>query len=92
MQIKARRLFYEGKVQGVGFRYSIKQIAAEFDVCGSVCNRDDGRVELLIQGGELDLKDLTQTVLESHLKGFIKSIESYEVEVDLTLRGFNLLP
>lgn len=89
--MKARRLFYEGKVQGVGFSYSIKQIVAGFDVCGTVSNRDDGRIELLIQGEDADLKDLTQTILESHLKGFIKRIESYEVEVDLTLRGFTIL-
>jgi acylphosphatase len=86
--MKARRLFYEGKVQGVGFRYSIKQIVAGFDLCGTVRNLPDGRVELLVQGEESDMNDMLESVLTSHLKGFIKRIESYEVAVDPKLRGF----
>lgn len=86
--MKARRLFYEGKVQGVGFRYSIKQIAAGYDLCGTVRNVPDGRVELLIQGEESDMNDMLEAVFTSHLKGFIKRIESYEVAVDPKLRGF----
>jgi acylphosphatase len=88
--MKARRLFYEGKVQGVGFRYSIKQIVEGFDLCGTVCNLTDGRVELLVQGEEKDLNDMLEAVLGSHLKGFIKRIESHEVTVDPKLRGFRI--
>ena len=86
--MKARRLFYEGKVQGVGFRYSIKQIVEGFDLCGTVRNLPDGRVELLVQGEESDMTGMLEAVLASHLKGFIKRIESYEVAIDPKLRGF----
>ncbi len=86
--MKARRLFYEGKVQGVGFRYSIKQIVEGFDLCGTVGNLSDGRVELVVQGLEKDLNEMLEAVLASHLKGFIKRIESYEVAVDPKRRGF----
>jgi acylphosphatase len=88
LRMKARRLFYEGMVQGVGFRYSIKQIVSGFDLCGTVRNLADGRVELLVQGEESDLNEMLNAVLASHLKGFIKRIESYEVVVDPNLRGF----
>ena len=44
------QVFYEGNVQGVGFRYSIRQIAKGFDITGSVRNLRDGRVELLATG------------------------------------------
>ena len=40
------QVFYEGNVQGVGFRYTVKQIAKGFDVIGWVKNLRDGRVEL----------------------------------------------
>jgi acylphosphatase len=86
--MKARRLFYEGKVQGVGFRYSIKQIVEGFDLCGSVNNLPDGRVELLVQGLESEMNEMLTAVMESHLKGFIKRVESYEVAVDPELKGF----
>ena len=40
------QVFYEGNVQGVGFRWTIRQIAKGFDVIGWVQNLPDGRVEL----------------------------------------------
>ena len=42
----ARRVLYEGHVQGVGFRFATKNIARGFDVVGTVRNLPDGRVEL----------------------------------------------
>ena len=53
----AKRVFYEGRVQGVGFRYQTKQIALGYDVIGWVKNLPDGRVELQIMGEEEELHD-----------------------------------
>ena len=52
----SRQIFYSGRVQGVGFRYTVKQIASGYEVIGWVRNLPDGRVELLAGGeaGELD--------------------------------------
>ena len=36
--MSARHVFYEGRVQGVGFRYSVRHIATGFDVTGWVRN------------------------------------------------------
>ncbi len=49
----ARKAFFAGRVQGVGFRYGTKQLAMGFDVTGMVRNLVDGRVELCVMG-ELD--------------------------------------
>jgi acylphosphatase len=49
------QVFYEGNVQGVGFRYSVKQIAKGFDVTGWVRNLPDGRVELQASGETAEL-------------------------------------
>lgn len=69
----ARQVFYSGRVQGVGFRYSTKQIASGFDVTGWVKNLDDGRVEMQVmaaEAGELDafLEDIQQSNLGSLVK------------------------
>ena len=45
-----RRLHFTGRVQGVGFRYSVQRIAADFDVEGFVQNLPDGRVLLVVEG------------------------------------------
>ena len=44
------QVFYEGSVQGVGFRWTIRNIAKGFDVIGWVRNLPDGRVELQVAG------------------------------------------
>ena len=51
-----RQVYYDGRVQGVGFRQTAWQLAAGFDVVGYVKNLPDGRVELLAEGqpDELD--------------------------------------
>ena len=53
----ARQYFFSGRVQGVGFRYSTKQLAKGFDVLGWVRNLGDGRVELQIMGDEEELDE-----------------------------------
>ncbi|MEN9974735.1 MAG: hypothetical protein RLZZ282_741 [Verrucomicrobiota bacterium] len=42
----AQRVIFEGHVQGVGFRYTVKDLARSFDVCGWVKNLPDASVEL----------------------------------------------
>jgi len=68
--MKSVRVHYEGRVQGVGFRYTIKNLAREFDVSGTVKNLPDGRVELVAQGEELDefLEAIRQSSLASHIE------------------------
>ena len=46
MERQRLQIFYSGRVQGVGFRYSVKMLATGFEVTGMVANLPDGRVEL----------------------------------------------
>lgn len=88
--MKARLIHYTGRVQGVGFRYSVKQIASEFDISGYVMNMGDGRVELWIQGDDEELDGMEKEILKSHLKGFIKEISSLDQGIDRTIKGFEI--
>lgn len=51
-----RELNYSGRVQGVGFRYTTRQIAERYEVKGYVQNLSDGSVRLVAEGemSELD--------------------------------------
>jgi len=45
-----------GRVQGVGFRWFVRDLAQDLGLVGWVCNRSDGAVELVAEGrpGQLE--------------------------------------
>ncbi len=47
--------WFEGHVQGVGFRYQTVNVAKGFEVTGSVRNLPDGRVHLYAEGEESEV-------------------------------------
>ena len=67
-----RHLFYHGRVQGVGFRYSVKQLAAGYEVTGWVRNLADGRVEMLVRGDPEQVEDFLAAISGSHLRPHIR--------------------
>ena len=48
--VARRRLILTGHVQGVFFRDSVKEAAANEGVAGWAANRDDGSVEVVLEG------------------------------------------
>lgn len=67
-------IFFTGHVQGVGFRYSVLQVAREFDVAGHVSNLADGRVLLEAEGAERDVGAFVAAV-EEKMHGHVRKVE-----------------
>ena len=77
-----RHVFYEGHVQGVGFRYTVRQLAKGYDVTGWVRNLPDGRVELLAGGEPEEVNAFLQAIAESELESLIRHVQSGPAEAD----------
>jgi acylphosphatase len=64
-------IFYSGRVQGVGFRYTVKALTPGYEVSGTVRNLPDGRVELVAEGERAELEAFREAIRESGLRRFI---------------------
>lgn len=58
-----REVYYSGRVQGVGFRYTARHLASRFAVTGYVQNLPDGRVQLVVEGPDVDMVGLLDAIL-----------------------------
>ncbi|MEI8200226.1 MAG: acylphosphatase [Eubacteriales bacterium] len=60
---------YEGRVQGVGFRYFVYRTAGRFGLTGYVHNLCDGSVDVQVQGDEARIAAFLKVVKDGN--GFI---------------------
>lgn len=88
----ARKVLFEGRVQGVGFRYTCKDLARGFDVCGWVRNLADGRVEMQVMGEADEVDDFIHEIVEE--SAVASGVRNHTVEEIAPLegcRGFSIV-
>jgi acylphosphatase len=86
-EVRHETVFFEGRVQGVGFRYQTLQLAREFEVAGFVCNLADGRVHLEIEGGAGEI-DAFVAAIGERMSGFIRRVERTAGKRTPVFQGF----
>jgi acylphosphatase len=84
------QIFFEGNVQGVGFRWSVKQVAKGFDVVGWVRNLPDGRVELQASGEETEVRAFIAAIGQSELRAHIRKQTELILPEPPAARGFEI--
>jgi acylphosphatase len=83
-------VLYQGNVQGVGFRYTAKTVAAGFEVVGRIRNLPDGRVELIAEGLTEELNAFRSTLRDAGLAGFIKDEHVQWDDAENQFRNFEI--
>jgi acylphosphatase len=63
-ELRMQRLscYFSGRVQGVGFRYTVQNLALQYNVRGYVRNTPGGQVELLMEGPEEQMQGLLDDI------------------------------
>ena len=84
-----RTMYFSGHVQGVGFRYATRDVAARFRVAGFVRNLPDGRVELVVEGREVEL-DRFQCTVEAAMRSHIRDVAATDGPATGEFKKFNI--
>lgn len=88
------KLIVKGKVQKVGFRYSVVDyvISGHLPLVGHVKNCSDGSVEVIAQGDIESLKDLHRFCTKGPPRAEVREVEQELIPLTgVTLSGFGLL-
>ena len=80
---------YEGRVQGVGFRYRVSTIAKRLPVTGYVRNLPDGSVEVIAEGVKEDIEDLLDQIRTGMGSAITRECEEVQVATD-EFTGFSI--
>lgn len=72
-----RKIYFSGRVQGVGFRFTVESIASRFAVTGYVKNLPDGRVELIAEA-PLDELDRLQAAVKEAMRSNIREVQAFD--------------
>jgi acylphosphatase len=89
MSQTAKHIIFKGHVQGVGFRYTTRNIASQFSVTGYVRNQPDGSVEAVIQGQEDQIQKCLEKIL-SHFGSYIRDRDISPMVFNPHLKGFEI--
>jgi acylphosphatase len=83
-------VFYEGHVQGVGFRWSVRNVAKGFDVTGWIRNLADGRVQMQVSGEEDEVRSFLEAINQSELRALIRKQTESKLEGPVVANGFEI--
>lgn len=90
MKQVARHIIWKGRVQGVGFRYTVRQMAAKYELTGTVRNCFDGSVEAVLQGTPQQVQSAIDDIA-AEFHGYIREVDASEQVVNPHLTDFSII-
>ena len=85
-----KQLVISGKVQGVGFRYWMQNLAINNNISGWVKNRSSGDVEALIIGQKKEIQKLIKQCKIGPSSATVQNIQINDYNQDCSEEGFNI--
>jgi acylphosphatase len=82
-------VFYAGRVQGVGFRYTVRSLAVGFHVTGYVRNLPDGRVQLVVEGDAAEVNGFLDAI-KKEMAYYVGSVQHQKRPAGGGFRSFEI--
>jgi len=89
---KAFHAIIDGRVQGVGFRYSAQRKAADLDITGWIRNNPDGTVEILAEGAPERLSAFLSWLRSGPSFAYVSKVDNKPVRPRGTYKNFSIAP
>ena len=83
-------VFFEGRVQGVGFRWTVRHIAEGFDITGWIKNLPDGRVQMQVSGEAEEIRSFLEAINQSELRAHIRKQAESPLADPVRAAGFEI--
>ncbi len=87
--LERREVHYSGRVQGVGFRYTVRRLAGGYNVTGYVQNLPDGRVRVVVEGQPEPIRGLLQDI-EDAMQEYIRGTDTASLPATNEFRAFDI--
>jgi acylphosphatase len=92
METQRLRVIARGRVQGVGFRWFVRDLGEALGLCGWVRNLPDGRsVEAVGQGDAVDVEEFRRRLQSGPPGAHVSELEAHAEPVEEGLAGFQIL-
>ena len=75
------RVHISGHVQGVGYRWFVRELAADAGLSGSAANLPDGRVEVVVEGPDDAVASLVAALDGPRAPGSVSRIDHHREAV-----------
>jgi acylphosphatase len=86
----ALRLIIKGKVQGVGYRWQLSEMARKHHVSGWVLNHSNGDVEAFVQGVTEDVEEVVRWCWRGVPAAKVNIVSARDADYDRSLDGFKI--
>jgi acylphosphatase len=87
--VARRRVIVGGRVQGVFFRDTLRRQAESKAVAGWAANRDDGTVEVVLEGDPAAVEELIDFCRRGPSRAEVANVQVFEEDPE-GLRGFRI--
>jgi acylphosphatase len=87
--LQRREVHYSGRVQGVGFRYTVRSVARGFAVDGFVKNTRDGRVQLVVEGTAAEIRAFLAAI-QAEMRHYVADTQELSGPATGRFNGFEI--